>query len=258
LDDQAAALDKQAGELLDTQRASRDARAREQSDLTQQISAQRGVNAAAIKADAGFGARTAAMWYLVKTDFWGVGIFYLGITLLLVALDCAAVGLKFVSRGNAYERNEARVARRREHEAALIHEREIHDARTYGAAMARVVADGIEAAAHDEQVARASAARASAVLRTAVVSADEQPALSALNPATAGKPALHSAADDGGHHRPAHAEPAAEETDAPVRNGRHRRPLRLPVIDAAEVRNLPAHNGRHYKPLNPGSDRIRT
>ena len=200
------------------------------------------------------------MWYLVTNDFWGVGVFYLGITLLLVALDCAAVGLKFVSRGNAYERNEARVARRREHEAALIHEREIHDARTYGEAMARVVADGIEAAAQDEQVARASAARASAVLRTAVVAPEEPPALPGHNPMTGAKPALHAAPEEVGKHLAADAEEAAgdEVRVAPVRNGRHRRPMRLPVIDAGEANALPAHNGRHYKPINPGSDRVRT
>jgi hypothetical protein len=123
LDTEAAALDAQAGQLLATQRSDREARAREQSDLSQQIGNQRTANSAAVTADAGFGARTAAMWHLVSSDFWGVGVFYVGITLLLVALDCAAVALKFASRGNAYERNEARVARRREHEAALIHER---------------------------------------------------------------------------------------------------------------------------------------
>lgn len=173
LDVEAAQLDRQAGDLLDTQRAARDARAAEQAGLARQIGEQRLVNSRAVKDDSGFGARTAAMWHLVTSDFWGVGVFYLGITLLLVSLDCAAVGLKFVSRGNAYERNEARIARRREHEAALVHEREIQDARSYGAAMAKVVADGIEAAANDEGVARESAERASAVLRNSVVVPDE-------------------------------------------------------------------------------------
>jgi hypothetical protein len=172
LDDQAAQLDRQAGTLLDTQRAARDARAAEQADLTRQIGAQRDVNNATIKGDSGFGARTAAMWHLITSDFWGVGIFYVGITLLLVSLDCAAVGLKFVSHGNAYERNEARIARRREHEAALLHEREIHDARSYGMAMAKVVADGIEAATHDERVAREAHDRASEVLRASVMVPD--------------------------------------------------------------------------------------
>jgi hypothetical protein len=187
------------------------------------------------------------MWHLVSSDFWGVGVFYLGITLLLVALDCAAVALKFASRGNAYERNEARVARRREHEAALIHEREIHDARNYGEAMAKVVASGIAAAAHDEQVGRAAAARASAVLRTAVVAGEESPGLPKGNGVTGEKPALHAAREE---------DPAPAE---PLRNGRHRRPLRLPIVDASDVRGMPPHNGRHYRPVNPGPpDRIHT
>ncbi|MGX6602356.1 DUF4407 domain-containing protein [Micromonosporaceae bacterium Da 78-11] len=245
LDSEAVALDRQAGQLLGTQHIARNARATEMAQLTQQSSAQRLQNATAVKADAGFGARTAAMWYLVNNDFWGVGIFYLGITLLLVALDCAAVGLKFVSRGNAYERNEARVARRREHEAALIHEREIHDARTYGKAMAKVVAEGIEAAAHDEQVAKASAVRASAVLRKSMILPEESVEEKPL-PAGPGK-----------HARPARAE-LVDPDEIVMRNGRHRRPLRIPVIDAEEVKALPAHNGRHYKPLNPGGDRIKS
>ncbi len=235
LDDEAASLDVRAGRLLDTQRSGRDARSDEQAELTRQISEQREDNNAAVKADAGFGARTAAMWHLVTSDFWGVGVFYLGITMLLVALDCAAVGLKFASRGNAYERNEARTARRREHEASLIHEREIHDARTYGEAMARVVADGIEAASHDEQVARDSAERASAVLRTSVAVPPEIRELTAHN---------------GRHHRSLQAEllnsdenatPEAkddpEEYAAP-RDGRHRRPMRTPMIVSDEPRAL--------------------
>ncbi|MCY1140700.1 DUF4407 domain-containing protein [Actinoplanes sp. Pm04-4] len=191
LDDEATALDVRAGRLLDTQRAAREARADEKADLTRQINEQREANEKAVEADAGFGARTAAMWHLVTSDFWGVGVFYLGITLLLVALDCAAVGLKFASRGNGYERNEARLARRREHEATLIHEREIQDARTYGAAMARVVADGIETASHDEDVLHDSAERASAVLRTSVVVPPEIRELTA---------------HPGRHHRSVHAE----------------------------------------------------
>ena len=175
LDDEAAALDRQAGVLLETQRGAREARAAEQTELARQIGEQRAANTAAIKADAGFGARTAAMWHLVKTDFWGVGVFYIGITLLLVALDCAAVGLKFASRGNAYERAEARIARRREHEALLQHEREIHDARSYGEAIARVVAEGIEAASHDEELARESANRAGAMLASELTAHSGRP-----------------------------------------------------------------------------------
>jgi len=191
LDDEATALDVRAGRLLDTQRTSREARADEKAGLTRQIGEQREANEKAVEADSGFGARTAAMWHLVTGDFWGVGVFYLGIMLLLVALDCAAVGLKFASRGNGYERNEARLARRCEHEASLIHEREIQDARTYGDAMARVVADGIETASHDEDVVRDSAERASAVLRTSVVVPPEIREL---------------AAHPGRHHRPFAAE----------------------------------------------------
>ncbi|KUL29082.1 DUF4407 domain-containing protein [Actinoplanes awajinensis] len=170
LDVQATALDRQAAELQRDQRPERVARAAEQSRLSALAATERAGNAAAVRGDSGFGARTAAMWHLVTADFWGVGIHYLGIALLLMALDCAAIGLKFVSRGNAYERNEARSARLREHEAALIHEREVHDARTYGDVTAKVVADGIEAASHDVQLAFAATERARAVLHTAVVS----------------------------------------------------------------------------------------
>ncbi|WIM95838.1 DUF4407 domain-containing protein [Actinoplanes oblitus] len=169
LDTQAAALDRQAARLQRDQRPERAARATEQSRLASLATAERAANAAVVRGDSGFGARTAAMWRLVTADFWGVGVYYLGIALLMVALDCAAIGLKFASRGNAYERNEARAARLREHEAALIHEREVHDARTYGDATAKVVADGIEAASHDVRLARAATDRARAVLHTAVV-----------------------------------------------------------------------------------------
>ncbi|MCA2214091.1 DUF4407 domain-containing protein [Jidongwangia harbinensis] len=173
LDDQAAALDTQAGNLLQTQRPGRVARAAEEADLTRMIAEQRVLNAEAIRADAGFGARTKAMAYLIASDFWGIGLFYLGIALLLVALDCAAVGLKFVSHGNAYERTEARIARSREHAAAIAYERGMEDARTYGEATARVIADGIDAATHDDQLARAAAARARVVLHTAVIGEPE-------------------------------------------------------------------------------------
>ena len=244
LDREAAVLDRQAGQLLSTQHLARTARGIEMSQVTRQVSARRLTNAAAVEGNAGFGARTAAMWWLVKADFWGVGVFYLGITLLLVALDCAAVGLKFVSRGNAYERNEARVGRRREHEAALIHEREIQDARTYGEAMAKVIAVGIEVAARDEEVAQASATRASVVMRNMVTI----PAENATEPSSPGK-----------HHRTPHAEPG--ETDGVAnRNGRHRRAPRRPVIEAGEIaeeiKAMPPHNGRPYEPLNPGAEKI--
>ncbi|WP_328462202.1 DUF4407 domain-containing protein [Actinoplanes sp. NBC_00393] len=169
LDREATGLDRQAAELQRDQRAARAARAAEQARLGEQMNTEQAANAAVVRADAGFGARTAAMWHLITADFWGVGLFYLGIALLLVALDCAAIGLKFVSRGNAYERAEARAGRLREHEASLIHEREIHDARTYGDATAKVIADGIEAASHDGRLVRAAEDRARTVLTTAVV-----------------------------------------------------------------------------------------
>jgi hypothetical protein len=168
LDDQATALDEQAARLQDTQRAARTARDAEAAQLVAAIADQRRANAAAISADAGFGARTEAMWHLVTSDFWGVGVFYLGIALLLVALDCAAVGLKFVSHGNAYERTEARAARRFEHEAALAHEREIRNTRVIGEATARVIADGIDAAARDNHLVVAAAERARAQMHATV------------------------------------------------------------------------------------------
>ncbi|MEU4618910.1 DUF4407 domain-containing protein [Actinoplanes sp. NPDC023801] len=169
LDDQAGRLERQAAALQRDQREARAARAGEQSRLAERISDERDGNAEVVRGDSGFGARTAAMWHLIRADFWGVGVFYLGIALLLVALDCAAIALKLVSRGNAYERAEARIARLREHEASLMHEREIHDARTYGEATAKVIADGIEAASHDGGLARAATDRARHVLHDAVV-----------------------------------------------------------------------------------------
>lgn len=168
LDDQAAALDVRAARLQDIQRAARAARAAEEAELTRRIAAQRADNAAVIAADAGFGARTAAMWYLVTSDFWGVGVFYAGIALLLVALDCAAVGLKFVSWGNAYERAEARAARRREHQAAVVLAREIRYVEAYGEAAARVVVGGIDAATRDEALVRVATDRACARLHATI------------------------------------------------------------------------------------------
>jgi hypothetical protein len=176
LDDQAAALDAQAAELRRAQQAGRTARAAEEADLTRLIAEQRSRNAQAVRADAGFGARTKAMAHLVSSDFWGIGVFYLGIALLLVALDCAAVGLKFASRGNAYERAEARLARSREHEAVIAYERGVQDARTYGEATARVVADGIDAAAHDDRLARVATDRARRVLHSALGSPENEAA----------------------------------------------------------------------------------
>ena len=168
LDDQAAALDAQAGRLQDSQRTARAARSTEEQDLIKKISAQRTANASAIANDSGFGARTKAMWYLVTSDFAGIGAFYVGIALLLVALDCAAVGLKFVSHGNAYERTEARLARQREHEAVLAYEQGVRDARAFGDATAQVITHGIDEAVHDEDLAREAFERATERLRGAV------------------------------------------------------------------------------------------
>jgi Domain of unknown function (DUF4407) len=166
LDDQAAGLDRQAAALRTAQQPGRVARTAEMASLTGLIATQREQNAAAIRADAGFGARTKAMGHLVTSDFWGIGVFYLGIALLLVALDCAAVGLKFVSRGNAYERAEARVAREREHAALIAYERGVTDARAYGEATMRVVAGGVDAATRDELLNEMAAERAKSVLRS--------------------------------------------------------------------------------------------
>jgi hypothetical protein len=75
------------------------------------------------------------------------------------------------------------------------------------------------------------------VLRSAVISPDPATDVRDLQ------------AHDGQRHRPLHSQLLpSEETDdqepVPVRNGRHRRPLRLPVIDAQEIQPRPnAHNG---------------
>src|SRR6185437_8300256 len=65
-----------------------------QAERERRIADQRQATLTAISGDAGFGARTKAMWHLVTADFWGVGFFYVGIALLLVLLDCAAIALK--------------------------------------------------------------------------------------------------------------------------------------------------------------------
>jgi hypothetical protein len=168
LDDQAAALDAQADRLQGSQATDRAARTAEVQDLTAKIAAQRTANATAIAGDSGFGARTKAMWYLVTSDFWGIGMFYVGIAAVLVALDCAAVGLKFASHGNAYERAEARMARQREHEALLAYEQGMRDAQMYGDATARVITHGIDEAVLDEDLAREAFERATERLRGAV------------------------------------------------------------------------------------------
>jgi hypothetical protein len=101
--------------------------------------------------------------------------------------------------------------------------------------MARVVSEGIEAAAHDEAVARESAARASAVLRTSVAVPEE---------------VRKMAAHGGRHYRPLRNEligPAAEDAEQVARDGRHRRTLHPPVVINEDVRVLPGSpQGRHY------------
>ena len=171
LDDQAGRLDAQAARLQETQKPARTARAGEEADLTSKIAEQRTANADAIRADAGFGARTKAMSYLVASDFWGIGVFYLGIALLLVALDCAAVGLKFVSRGNAYERAEARDARAREHRAVIGYEQGLRDGRRYAEATSRVMAEGIGTASREERLTEVATERARAQLYDTIVEA---------------------------------------------------------------------------------------
>ena len=167
-DRQAAAVDRQAAQLQDDLGTPRVARSAETADLVSKIDSQRTIAAAAIDADTGFGARTKAMWQLVTGDFWGVGLFYTGIALLLVALDCAAVALKFLSYGNAYERAEARSTRQAEHAAALALEREMRAAEAYGAAAARLARAGMDAAVTDETLVAAARARAVGWLRTQI------------------------------------------------------------------------------------------
>jgi phage-related minor tail protein len=108
-------------------------------DLHGQIAEQRTDNRRSIEAGAGFGARTTAMWHLVRSDFRGFGFFHLGVAALLVCLDCAAVWL-LVSHRNAYERTEARAARRLELSATKRHEQEL---RVAGAAR-DVAGDGLD------------------------------------------------------------------------------------------------------------------
>jgi Domain of unknown function (DUF4407) len=175
LDDQAARLDAQAARLQDTQKAARTALVAEQADLTAKIAEQRTANAAAIRADAGFGARTKAMWHLMADDFWGIGVSYLGIALLLVALDCAAVGLKFLSHGNAYERTEAREARGLEHEAVIGYEQGLKDMRRYAEATSRVMAEGIGKASREQQLNDVAVDRARARLYDTVTGGSPPP-----------------------------------------------------------------------------------
>jgi hypothetical protein len=148
---------KMPGEPMRVQPSrARTARAVQQADLEARIRQQRAANLAAVSQDSGFGARTKAMWHLATSDFWGVGFFYAGIALLLVILDCAAIALKLASHGNAYERAEAREARRLEHEAVARHEHDLRIMRAtadaYAEATLDVVTNGIRTAGQEQKL----------------------------------------------------------------------------------------------------------
>jgi hypothetical protein len=168
LTSQAAALDTQANRLQDSQQPARQQRAVQKNALQTQIRQQREVEQQTVAADSGFGARTEAMWHLATRDFWGFGFFYLGVAVLLIALDCAAVWLKLLSHGNAYERAEARDARRREHEATLRHQQQVRVAKDHAersaTAAARIRADAVATAAHEQQLINAAVEQARAQL----------------------------------------------------------------------------------------------
>jgi hypothetical protein len=172
LQKEAAGLDDQAAKLRASQQAGRDGRDTRRDELDKLIAGETQANLKAIKENAGFGARTKAMWHLVSSDFAGVGIFYLGTALLLIALDCAAIGLKLVSRGNAYERAEARVGRRRELEETVLHRHELRAAKAaadaYADATAAIVSEGIQAAADERRLRDTAAIHARSRLREAV------------------------------------------------------------------------------------------
>ena len=123
-------------------------------------------------ADAGFGARTKAMWHLIAADFWGIGFFYVGIAVLLVVLDCAAVALKLLSHGNAYERAEARDARRLEHEATARHDHDLRITRAtadaYAEATLDIVTNGIRTAGQEQVLYDSATDQARARLSAAV------------------------------------------------------------------------------------------
>ncbi|WP_432832100.1 DUF4407 domain-containing protein [Dactylosporangium sp. CA-092794] len=154
--DEATRLDGEAAALRTAQEPGRQSRAAQATALQQQIAAQRTANRASVEAGAGFGARTTAMWHLITSDFWGFGFFYLGIAALLVCLDCAAVGLKLVSHGNAYERAEAREARRQELSETKRHEQELLVARS-----AREIAgDGLDTVVGERRLMDAAVAQA--------------------------------------------------------------------------------------------------
>jgi hypothetical protein len=154
LNEEASSLDVQAQQVRAAQETSRVARAAQKADLTAKINQQRAANVSAVTGDSGFGARTKAMWHLARDDFWGIGFFYVGVALLLVVLDCAAVGLKLISHGNAYERAEARDARRLEHEAMARHDHDLRITRAtadaYAEATLDIVTNGIRTAGQEQ------------------------------------------------------------------------------------------------------------
>jgi hypothetical protein len=156
LNAEASAVDDQAQRVQDGQAPARQARAAQQADLERRIANQRQAALTAVTADAGFGARTTAMWHLISADFWGVGIFYIGIATLLVLLDCAAIALKLASHGNTYERTEAREARRLEHDALVRHEHELRIVRATADATAEatlaITTNGIRTAGQEQRL----------------------------------------------------------------------------------------------------------
>jgi hypothetical protein len=163
----------------------------------------------------------------VTSDFWGIGVFYLGIALLLVALDCAAVGLKFVSHGNAYERTEARLARQREYEEVLAYEAGVRDAQAFGEATALVVTHGIDEAVHDEQLAREAFEQATARLRDAVSAGASVPHLAPVLAPIEADPVTDPLVEE--------AEEDMEPPAIPPEDGHHRRRVRHPEAEAVRA-----------------------
>lgn len=175
LQTEATELDTQATNLRASQQAGRDARTERRNQLDTLIRDARQNNLQAIEGNAGFGARTKAMWHLITTDFAGIGFFYLGTALLLIALDCAAIALKLLSHGNAYERAEAREGRQHELKQTRRHSHELKATKAaadaYGEAATIIVTDGIQAAADTERLREAARKRAGRELHRTVNSA---------------------------------------------------------------------------------------
>ncbi|UWP82124.1 DUF4407 domain-containing protein [Dactylosporangium fulvum] len=160
LNAEATRLDNEASALRASQETARQSRAAQIAALSEQMAEQRAANRRSVEANAGFGARTTAMWHLVRADFWGFGFFYLGIAALLVCLDCAAVWLKLVSYGNGYERAEAREARRRELSETKRHGQELRVAE----AATTVAGDGLNTVVKEQRLLDAAVAQATARL----------------------------------------------------------------------------------------------